>query len=149
MNSLEKYAAKKKITERLAKILYGDKPGLWDLYKKTFWSNLKGQAVGGGIGGAVGGLAGMTPKARKMFAMGGRVPSKGTGAKFGGLMGADLGSLIGGGIGTYKGYKGWKGAKGAYAKRKLLTNNGMGTAGAGGLAALLAGASKSKKKGKK
>ena len=135
MNSLEKYAAKKKLTkkmlERLSSLLYGKKP-------PSMGSSI-GSGVGTGYnyGASLGGLAGaMKPKSFGADLMG---PE---GAfMLGTLLGSTSGAAAGAGVGAIKNRIALKKylANQAMVNKKLAIGGAAaGGAGGGALAALLA-----------
>tara|TARA_B100001250_G_scaffold402074_1_gene414727 strand:+ start:1643 stop:2368 length:726 start_codon:yes stop_codon:yes gene_type:complete len=132
MNALEKYAAKKKLTDKMLIKLLGEKPGLKGLLAKY----VKGSFKGGVAGGAAGhGLGALFAKAKG---------TKGALTSDAAFSGGELGAHLGGVLGAVKGVKDWGKARKAYDKRKVMTAAGAAGVGGASLGALLASAGKKK-----
>tara|TARA_B100000131_G_scaffold270586_1_gene270496 strand:- start:94 stop:534 length:441 start_codon:yes stop_codon:yes gene_type:complete len=146
MDAITKYASKKKLTEQLARVLYGKDPR-----KAMGKSNANVRKwlrrIGGGVGAADGALGGAAIAAMTGHGKRGVIGGAGIGGVYGGGLGALSGHLHGLGIGAIrKMLPGHRKALKAYSRRKALTNLGLGAGAGGGLAALIAKSKKKKKK---
>tara|TARA_B100000131_G_scaffold194229_1_gene186818 strand:+ start:67 stop:714 length:648 start_codon:yes stop_codon:yes gene_type:complete len=147
MNALEKYAAKKKLTDKMLIKLLGEKPGVMKLLQ-----NIALYGGAGGLGGKAVGM-GLDKGVNTLLSKGGKSgdirnllksvtdPSKSpAGVGFFDSMGEGLGHTLG----SIHGAKKWMKGRQAYEKKKMMAAAGASGVGGAGLGALLASAGKKK-----